>query len=121
VCRLSGRLHVSDLPGAKPVTALPLSEADFQQRVLDYAQRCHWRVAHVRAAQVRNGRWATPVTGDPGFPDLVLARAGVVLLAELKSADGKFRPGQAEWLDAADAHGRLWRPGDWKAIVDELR
>jgi len=103
------------------MAVLPLSEADFQQRVLGYAQRCHWRVAHVRAAQVRNGRWATPVTGDPGFPDLVLARSGVVLLAELKSETGTFRPGQAEWLDAAGAHGRLWRPSSWSSIVEELR
>lgn len=103
------------------MTALPLSEADFQQRVLDWAQRRHWRVAHVRAAQVRNGRWATPVTGDPGFPDLVLARAGVVLLAELKSEDGKLRPGQEEWLDAVDTHGRLWKPSHWDTIMEELR
>jgi hypothetical protein len=103
------------------VTRPPLSEDDFQQQVLDWAQLRGWRIAHVRAAQVRDGRWATPVTGSPGFPDLVLARRGVVLLAELKSETGRFRPGQREWLAAADTHGRLWRPSSWDTVVAELR
>lgn len=102
------------------MTVIPFTEEDLQSRIIDHARLCGWRVAHVRAAQVRSGRWATPVTGDVGFPDLVLARAGVVLLAELKSEKGRFREGQAEWLDAAAAHGRLWRPSDWDAIVKEL-
>lgn len=98
-----------------------MSEDDFQTRLLDYAKLRGWHVAHFRPAQVRDGRWVTPMTGDVGFPDLILARGGVVLLVELKSETGQFRPGQAEWLDAADAHGRLWRPSHWDTIVKELR
>lgn len=102
------------------MTALPLSEADFQQRVLDYARRCGWRAVHFRAGR-QGTRYVTAVQGDRGCPDLILARAGVVLLVELKAEKGRLGPGQAEWLDAADTHGRLWRPGDWNTITEELR
>lgn len=101
------------------MTPTRLSEADFQQRVIDYAQLKGWRVVHHRPAR-QGMRWVTAVTGDAGAPDLVLARAGRVLLVELKSATGRFRPGQAEWIAAAGAHGRVWRPADWPMIMEEL-
>jgi hypothetical protein len=97
------------------------SEDDFQRFVTDLATRCGWKWAHFRAARVRDGQWATPQSGDPGFPDLVLTRDGIVLVVELKSADGKFRPGQKEWLAALGPYGRCWRPSDKQAVLDELR
>jgi hypothetical protein len=65
--------------------------------------------------------WRTPVQGDPGTPDFVLARGGVVLLAELKTDRGRPTPDQVAWLGAAGGHGRLWRPADWDAILATLR
>lgn len=97
-----------------------LSEAAFQTRVMDYAKQCGWMCVHYRPAQQR-GKWVTAITGDVGAPDLILARSGRVLLVELKSETGAFRPGQREWLDAADTNGRLWRPSDWDTIMEELR
>jgi plasmid maintenance system antidote protein VapI len=97
-----------------------LSEEDFQRRVMDYAQVRGWRQVHFRPAR-QGDKWVTAVTGDPGCPDLILARAGQVLLVELKSATGRLRPGQPEWLAAAGPHGRLWRPADWPTILEDLR
>jgi len=97
-----------------------LSEDDFQSRVIGYAKLRGWRVVHIRPAR-QGVRWVTPYEGDPGLPDLILARGGRILLAEFKSANGRFRPGQQEWLAAAGEHGRLWRPVDWATIMDELK
>ena len=101
-------------------TLQPISEERFQRRVMDYAQRCGWHAVHFRPAKQR-GRWVTAYTGDDGAPDLILAGRGRVLLGERKSETGKLRPGQAEWLEAAGDNGKLWRPGNWDEIVEELK
>lgn len=97
-----------------------LSESDFQRRVMDTATAHRWHVCHVRAARHHGQRWGVPYEGDSGLPDLILARAGLVLLAELKSATGKPTPEQSAWLAAAGVNGRLWRPSDWPAVLAEL-
>lgn len=97
-----------------------ISEDDFQTRVMDYAKLRGWMRVHFRAA--RQGKtWVTPFSGDRGAPDLILARRGRVLLVELKSETGKFRPGQREWLEAAGENGFLWRPADWPTVMEVLR
>jgi hypothetical protein len=57
------------------------------------------------------------VEGDAGFPDLVLARDGRVIFAELKTERGKPSPAQDRWM--LEIRGRydtslcyLWRPSD---------
>lgn len=100
---------------------LGLSEADFQRRVIDLAKLRGWRCVHIRPAWVRSGRMVTPYEGDHGLPDLVLARRGVVLLAELKSARGKPTPDQLAWLAAAGPHGHLWAPQDWPTVESVLQ
>lgn len=97
-----------------------LSEEDLQTRILQAAELYGWRVAHFRPARTAKG-WRTPMSGHPGVPDLILARDGVVILAELKSRRGQPTPSQDLWLEALGDHGRLWRPGDWVAIQNELR
>jgi hypothetical protein len=99
-----------------------MSEDDFQDRVIGTAKLNHWRVTHFRAVKLPSGRWGVPLQGDAGFPDLALARAGVVLLAELKKSRAeKPRPGQVEWLrEIGPEVGRLWSPEDWPEILAEL-
>jgi hypothetical protein len=97
------------------------SEAEFTSAVIDLARLLGWRVTHFRPAQVRPGKWVTPLQGDPGFPDLVLARDGVVILAELKSDKGRLGPGQPEWAEQIGAQYRLWRPRDLGQIRQELQ
>ena len=87
--------------------------------MLGLARRHGWRVCHYRPAFSR-GRRVTPVSGDPGGPDLTLARGGVVLLAELKLDAGRLRPEQHVWAKEIGPNYRLWRPSMWEAIVAEL-
>lgn len=97
---------------------LTLSEADFQTTVLDYAHLRGWLVCHVRPARTTRG-WRTPIEGDPGLPDLILARDGQVILAELKSRAGRATPQQRKWLEASG--GYLWSPVSWAQVVEVLR
>ena len=57
--------------------------------------------------------------GHIGFPDLVLAREGVVIFAELKAEKGRLRPDQEKWIAALGAC-YVWRPSDWPAILQIL-
>lgn len=99
----------------------PLTEDQYQRRVIDAARAHGWHVAHVRPARTTKG-WRTPYEGDTGLPDLILARAGTVLLAEIKTDRGRttFQPGQREWLAAAGVHGRLWIPAEWAEALAVL-
>ena len=107
-------------PGAQP-GALPLSEDDFQRRVIDTAKLHGWKVTHFRAVKLPSGKWGTPLQGDAGFPDLALARGGYVILAELKTDTGTVEPAQAAWMaQIGTQHGRVWRPRDWPDILAEL-
>lgn len=97
-----------------------LTEAEWTTRVIEIAQLNGWRVAHFRPAQTAKG-WRTPMQGHIGFPDLVLARGGDVLLAELKTDKGTLRPEQKQWLDQLGPdHGYVWRPRDSDAVVARL-
>lgn len=98
-----------------------ITEEQFQRRVVDTAHLYGWRVVHYRAALSRSGRYRTPLQGDQGAPDLLLAKQGRVLLVELKSDTGRLGPGQAEWATAIgpDLY-RLWRPRDWDQVQAEL-
>ena len=102
------------------VIAPHLSEGDFQRRVMDTARIAGWRCAHFRPAQTQRGRWVTPMAGDKGFPDLVLAKAGRLWVAELKRDVGKPTAEQTAWLAALGEHGRLWRPADWERVLVDL-
>ncbi len=84
-------------------------EASFQKWVVKTARDCGWLTAHVRDSREQN------VTG---LPDIVMARAGRVILAELKSETGKTTPAQDVWLAASGSH--LWRPSMREQIVKEL-
>lgn len=94
------------------------SERSFQEAVIEYAELHGWRVAHF--ADSRRDVGGGVLVGDvraSGAPDLILARDGVFLLAELKSERGRIRPNQRPWL-AAGVH--LWRPRDWASIETRL-
>src|SRR3990167_191204 len=89
-----------------------VTEASFQQQVIAYARLRGWRVAHFRPAMNRRGVWATQMQGDPGFPDLVLARHDRVIFAELKSEKGRSTSDQIAWANTMGGVF-LWRPSDW--------
>lgn len=82
-----------------PARKAGLSEAHLEQQVLHLAQLYGWRAHHVRDSR-------HVLMGDVGFPDWVFARAGVVLIVELKREGGKPERAQDEWLSELG-----WPPG----------
>jgi len=102
-----------------------MTEAEFQSQVIDVARLRGWMVMHTKPAQIRPGVWATPMQGNPGFPDLVLCRPveGDLVFAELKKEGGRLSVGQKAWLTALRAAGAevyVWYPDDMEAIVQRL-
>lgn len=96
--------------------ALRLTETGFQQKITDRAEALGWMVYHTYDSRRSNA----------GFPDLVLARDGVVVFIEVKSAKGRISEDQARWAKALGegycegVAGEycyfLWRPSDWSFI-----
>ncbi len=91
-----------------------ISEKEFQQTVLGLANVCGWLAYHVFDSR----------RSQAGFPDLVMLRAGRLVVAELKSEKGKPTPEQEQWLDAFEATGfaevKLWRPSMWRDVEETL-
>ena len=103
----------------------PISEAEFLRQVIELAELLHWEVAHFRPAQTSKG-WRTPVQGSlgKGWPDLVLAKPGRLLFAELKRDGRKPTPEQGRVLAMLAATGAevwQWMPADFDAIAEILR
>ena len=80
-----------------------LTEKAFLQQVRDYARLRGWKMYHTCDSRC----------SEPGFPDLLLIRRGVLIVAELKSPAGKTTPAQDAWLDDFRAAGTrlLWAVG----------
>ena len=94
-----------------------MTEAELQGAVIEAGRLFGFRIAHFRPARSVRG-WRTPVAADgAGFPDLVLARPGELVFAELKASGGRLHPDQATWLDVLGRTGgcnvHVWRPEDW--------
>jgi len=106
------------------MTVRLMSEAEWQQQVIDLAHLYGWRIAHFRPAQNARGDWRTPVAADgKGFPDLVLTRDRL-LFVELKSETGRLTREQRHWLDALQAAGAevaVWKPRDFDTVLDTLK
>lgn len=93
-------------------TGQRMTEAQLQEAVMDCAALLGWQVCHFRQAWSSRG-YRTPVQGDKGCPDIILARNGIVWLWECKRQGEKPTPEQQEWLAAARENGRLIYPQDW--------
>lgn len=97
-----------------------MSEDDLLTLVLDVAKTYRWKVVHYRPAKTAKG-WRTPLQGDKGCPDVILARNGTVLLVELKAEHRYPDADQRAWLHELGEHGYLWRPRDIPLILETLR
>ena len=112
---------------ALTLIAESMSEAELQDNIVDMAQRFGWMVHGERPARTKDGQWRTPVQGDAGWPDLVLARytkakGFQLLIIELKSEKGTITAEQMEWLRVLEG-AKVWRPLDWLdgTIEEKLR
>jgi len=97
-----------------------VSEAAFQEQVIEYAHLRGWRSYHAHDSR----------RSAPGFPDLVLLRVGKMIVAELKRESGVLSKPQREFLielmAVAGASGGavsvcVWRPSDWPDVERMLR
>ena len=92
-----------------------MKEAELQALVIDLAHAYSFMVAHFRPAQTQRG-WRTAVAADGrGFVDLVIAKPGHVLFAELKTSVGLTTDAQRKWLTALSPFAYLWTPADWES------
>lgn len=118
------------------------SEEDLLAATIKLAWDWRWACCHFRPARTRKG-YRTPIQGHKGFPDLVLAKGGVLLLRELKGPKGRVQGEQLDWGQqiqpewserltrdiAARCEPRLafeyrsqlrfdvWRPVDWEPLI----
>jgi hypothetical protein len=102
------------LAGAKPARGRDRPEAAFQAQVVQLAELFRWKAYHTLDSR----------GSEEGFPDLVLARPGLVLMPELKVPPNVPTAAQLEWvriLDRAVVRSEVWRPEDWPAIERLLR
>lgn len=98
----------------------------WESQVIELAHLCGWLVHHQRPARKADGGWVSAIAGDKGFPDLVLAKKGRMLLAELKTGKARLSADQKVWRDALTGESgicyfHVWRPEDWDEIVKALR
>ena len=85
-----------------------LSEGDFQNTVIELAEWHKWRIYHV--AKVK-GQLRSETS--KGFPDLVFARPGRLVFAELKLEGEEPTANQLIWhalLRAVGEEMYVWRP-----------
>ena len=102
-------------------TTLPeMSEAQFQRLVIDTAKIYGWLVQHARTTRVARPdgsvRHATAISGNVGFPDLVLARNGRLFFIELKVGRNKPTKAQTQWLN--QLAGVVGSASDWVSSRD---
>ncbi len=74
-----------------------LREADMQQSIIKVARDAGW-LAYATYRSVRS---------EPGFPDVVAVRPPRILFLELKTSNGRLRPGhwnkaKTRWLPGQD-------------------
>ena len=94
-----------------------LSEGEWQQQIIDYAELRGWMVFHDTDSR-KNRR---------GFPDLVLIRPPDVIFLECKTEAKRSKPSpeQAEWIRKLKLCRRIQadiaRPRHWPDIEKALR
>lgn len=111
----------------------PRSEQELLDQTIQLATLQGWLVHHDRPARTAHG-WRTAVQGHAGFPDLVLARSGVVLIRELKGPAGHLASAQIDWASELTGEGwvgrntyrlaerrtalfDIWRPEDFEPLI----
>lgn len=82
-----------------------MTEAELLANVRALARQLGWKSYHTHDSR----------RSEPGFPDLVLARPGRVLVRELKSERGYLTKPQLAWIGLLCSAGvdvGTWRPRD---------
>jgi hypothetical protein len=106
---------------------LAMTEDDLLTAITEAATFLGWRWHHIRRSDKAIQQ------GNAGFPDLVMARRGIVIFAELKSARGRLDAEQFAWMHALGwsedfpnatnldrVRLRVWWPEDLDRALKEL-
>lgn len=94
--------------------------------IIAAAMAAGWLVHGTRTVRVGKGAraFATPVKGQPGFPDLVLLRPPVAYVVELKAPGNYPSAEQRRWLAAFRACGIdaevIYVPTEMDALLELL-
>lgn len=101
------------------------SELQCERTIIEAARIAGWRVHGEGTAIRQSGRYATPIKGDRGFPDLILVRDSVMIAVELKRKPNRVEAGQQAWLDAlGEVPGVtaliVWVPEQMQAFIESL-
>lgn len=120
----AGRAVVKFGPGSESdptgfvTSSLPdgISEADFQQKVIAYAELRGWEWHHQHISK----------RSKEGWPDLILIRESQrrLVVAELKVPPNKASKAQMHWLKilrSVGAEDFIWYPHDWQKIIEVLK
>lgn len=99
-----------------------MTEDDLLEAIVDLAKTLHWQAYHALPARTGRG-YRTAMVGDVGFPDLVLAKRGHLVFAELKGHDargtlGKPTPAQLRWLAELSGTGADEWEMDMQVTID---
>ena len=105
--------------------SLKLTERQWQDQILEAADKLGWYRHHDHDSRKQDWR------ADSGFPDLVLAKDGRIIFAELKTAKGRITPEQQAWLAHLGGNNPIgpsegveiyvWRPDDWPEVERVLK
>lgn len=109
-----------------------LSEADWQNTLIDLLKTYGYLVHCERPALNQRGQWSVPIQGDAGFPDIVAVRVDpykgwpCLLFIECKTSRGRLSEEQKCWRAGIEgkftgAEYILARPQDYERLVEGLR
>lgn len=102
------------------INGVPVSERQFTDALIGYAEALGWLCWHVRPARTASG-WRSPMQGNgaKGVLDTELIRGKRLLKIELKTDSGQLTPEQRLWVERYQAAGiecHVLRPRDWRTI-----
>lgn len=98
------------------------SGADLIDMTVQLAHYLGWKVHHCRPARTDKG-YRTPIQGDAGFPDLMLAKPPRVIFAEVKAGKDTMSLEQLDWKQCLEhcPGVEYYRWGDWDSIEKAIR
>ena len=99
----------------KRLPRIPETEKGFLQAIRELARALNYLEYHTFSS----------INSPHGFPDLVLMKPPRLLVVEVKTEKGRLTPAQRMWLDAfrgcPAVEVFVWRPSDWRALVEVLK
>ena len=98
-----------------PAAVHVVTERDFQQQIVEFAQLMGWAVFRVHDSR----------RSPSGWPDLALCRGPTLLFLECKTERGRVRPEQKAWIERLKAvrfvEAAICRPQNRPEIEDLLK